>query len=307
MLFKSGARILFVDPHSKAVETDEMLDIILSPALYWVRRQSLPVRYLREVKRLLPSLFEESLPRGNYSYGAYKSGEEYLLFAYNDRAIVDLLASKGIKAAQIRNVYFAQSEFEGMERPVLIDDATVLALQEGIVVRLPAALVADAEAMDLEGHPRSSERVDLARYAHIANRGSMLRFGAFTGVLSLLFALEWGIVASKSADLEAERGAIFEHYGLKSTQMQNQAILDRLESLYGRQNALRGAAAALLEIKLGKDEQLNRFEIGKKVLKATFVIARKERADAVVAALKKEGYAPVSRYDNGTLELEVAL
>ena len=308
MLFNPPAETIFVDTQTPSVETEKMLDVILSPAYYWVKRQSLPVRYLREVKKLLPSLFEDTLPEGHYSYTAYRDGEAYMLFAYNDRFILERLGEKGIKASQIRNVYFAQSEFDGMEAPLRIDDGNLMVVQNGIVVKLPAEFATgDSERLDVSNHKCSSQRVDLARYAHIADRGSMIRFGALMGVLTLLVAAEWGIVASKSNEIESRRAELFSQYDLKSTTMQNEAILKRLEADYRTQSALRDVTAKLLALQLEKGEYMTRLEIKDATLHASFTLSKPERAKAIVAELKRGGMTPKERLDGKQMELEVTL
>ena len=108
--FKSKAKAFFVDIETPPYEGSGSVNIILSPSTYWVKRVDLPVKYLRDVRSLMPSLFEEHLPQGKYSYYTYKDGESFLIFAYNDKEVLDLMAEKNITSANIRNVYLAQSE-----------------------------------------------------------------------------------------------------------------------------------------------------------------------------------------------------
>ncbi len=73
MQFNRQHKILFLDPNYPAVCGDEKVDIILSPSLYWIKKISLPLNSLREVRTLLPSIFEDMLPDGIYSYSVYKN------------------------------------------------------------------------------------------------------------------------------------------------------------------------------------------------------------------------------------------
>ncbi len=307
MLFNRNIQKVYIDTDSPPVATDAMLDVILSPVYYWVKRQTLPVRYLREAKRLLPSLFEDTLPKGHYSYSAYKEGEHYLLFAYSDRLILDALAEKGIKPSQIHRIYFAQSEFGEMRAPLQVDAQHALALQGGIVVKLPLQFTTESVPLDLESHKVSSHDIDLARYAHIADQRSIARFSAFMAVLTLLFAAEWGIVSAKTAGLEERRAAVYGEYGLPSTSMQNAAILQRLERRFGEQTALRDATAKLFGVRLSAGEHLTHYGYEAGSLKASFEIATRSRADAVTAALKRDGLTFTQNYADGTLQLEVKL
>ena len=70
--FRSKAKAFFVDVNSPSYLLEAPVNVILSPSMYWVKRVTLPVKYLYEVKSLIPSLFEENLPEGKYSYSAYR-------------------------------------------------------------------------------------------------------------------------------------------------------------------------------------------------------------------------------------------
>ena len=97
--FRSKADAFFVDTDSPACTLEGPVNVILSPSMYWVKRVKLPVKYLREAKSLIPSLFDENLPEGKYSYSAYKDGDSFLIFAYNDKEVLDRIAEKGIPSA----------------------------------------------------------------------------------------------------------------------------------------------------------------------------------------------------------------
>ncbi|MEA2091565.1 MAG: hypothetical protein U9O83_04260 [Campylobacterota bacterium] len=117
-IFNPKLTTLFLDPNSESSYSaikGAKVNIILSPSLYWVKKLSLPVKYLRDAKKLLPSLFEDTLPKGNYSYTAYKSGDEFLIFAYEDKYILETLSKEGISLSNVANVYFAQSEMQNIE------------------------------------------------------------------------------------------------------------------------------------------------------------------------------------------------
>ena len=54
--FSSKAKAFFVDVDSPAYLIEASVNVILSPSMYWVKRVTLPVKYLHEVRPLLPSL-----------------------------------------------------------------------------------------------------------------------------------------------------------------------------------------------------------------------------------------------------------
>ena len=306
MAFNTKAKTVFIDTDSPIIVSEEQLDIVLSPAYYWVKRVTLPVKYLREVKKLLPSLFEDILPEGKYSYTAYRDGDAYMIFAYNDKAILDALSDKGIKSAQIRRIYFAQSEFSDLERPVSLGD-DILVQQEGVIVKLPSLFAEGAVPMHLEGHKCSSHNVVLARYAHIADKSSLIWFMSFMVVLILLFGVEWGITNTKTAQIEAENSGVFEKYKLKSTMIQNEAVLQRLEKRYGEQVKIRTISKAVLGLRLGQGEKLERLDILESKVVVEISTASSGRVKALAMQLKRAGLNFKEQFSDSLLRLEMAL
>lgn len=307
MIFDSSSQTVFVDTDTPPLQSDATFNVILSPSYYWVKRLALPVRYLHEVKKLLPSLFEEILPEGKYSYSAYRDGEEYLLFAYNDKAILDALGEKGIKPAQIKKVYFAQSEFGGSETPIALEGNSVLTRQNGVIIKLPSVLVEGAQPYDMAAHKLSKQGVELARYAHIADRKSQMLVVLFMGLLIVLFAFEWTITVLKASEIDKERSALFEKHGLQQTLMQNRAVLNSLEKRYERQIKIRTLTAALLGITLQKEESLQRYVVEDSKMTVEFALTSSARAKAFTAALKRADAEYKEQYENGILRLEVVL
>lgn len=307
MVFSRQGRVVFIDTDTVVEPTEEMLDIILSPSYYWVKRLQLPVKSVREVKKLLPSIFEDTLPEGKYSYDAYSEGESYIAYAYSDKEILNALGTKGIKPSQINRVYFAQSEFDTLEGAAKLGEEHVMTVQNGIVVKLPALFAPDAPELTLEEHKLSRSDIELTRYAHIADKKSQLLFAAFMGILIALFVSEWFIVTSKTATIEAEASEVFSSYGLKNTRLQNESVLKRLESDYARQMKLRSVTEKLLDVTLQKSEKVIMYELKGEKLVAEYLVDSEARAKAVIIELKRDALYFKERYNDGKLHVEVAL
>jgi len=164
MDFNKTALPLFIDLHTTlSVEAEQVFDIILSPSLYWVKHVSIPVKSLSEVKKVLPSLFENTVPKGKYSYYAYEDKGTYIVFAYDDRKILATLLQKGITSEQINRVYFAQSEFHDIKEAISIDEECILDVEDHVVVKLPKEFVSTSKPLELSEHDFSEHSVTLAK------------------------------------------------------------------------------------------------------------------------------------------------
>lgn len=118
----------------------ETLVIILSPDLYRISVATLPVATPKEAVRYAESYFDVSDERTRYE--AYLIGEGRFLFsAFDPEPIWIRLEEAGIDPSSVDRFVLAQEAFGTDNLPVSLADASVLALSEGIVVRLPSHYV----------------------------------------------------------------------------------------------------------------------------------------------------------------------
>lgn len=286
MFTKSSYPNLYVHTSLEPIEaTQERYNIILSPSLYWVKKLSLPIKYTREVKKLLPSIFEDMLLDGEYSYFVYKKESEYLAFAYEDKAILSLLEKKGLHAHNIAKVYFAQSIFESMEHAIAVDAAMALVNKEGIVVELPLLWLKETQPLDLSictlEHP-----ITLATFTHIIEPKVFTRLSAGVLIFALLFLLQTFLLHRQSAILERQKAKLYEEFSLKPTSMQNSALLKKYSSLYEKQTSLREKSAQILSLKLPTHSSLIRIKLEDEKLFAEFSTKDAKALHALLRPLK---------------------
>ena len=304
MGFRTTALPLFIDFHTSVkVQKDQIFNLILSPSFYWVKHVSIPVKNLHEVNRFLPSLFEDTVPEGKYSYYAYKDEDAYIIFAYDDKKILDILSEKEIRPEQINNVYFAQSEFEDSSEAISIDEDSVLDIDNNIVVKLPKSFVDSSTPLQLHHHNFSRHTITLARYAHIATTKSLIRFILFMGALISIFTLDWIVTEAKISEFDDTPLELYTEHNLPATKVQNEVIFETLQKQYKQQMKLRQKAGEVLKLKLNKSEHVNIFELGDKKLKLEIKLDSSKRASDVSTILQKKE-APKDQYKNGKLKLE---
>ena len=305
--FKSKAKAFFVDIDSPPCSLDQPVNIILSPSMYWVKRVKLPVKYLREVRSLIPSLFEENLPEGKYSYGAYKDGESFLIFAYNDKEVLDLIAEKGISSANIDNIYLAQSEFDTIEASIRIDDKSILSLQDGVVVKLPIALDPEAVELDLSGHLFSKHSIHLTRINQIADKKSQVVFASILGILITMFGAEWLITGAKVSTIVQKESEVFTRHKLPATSFQNEAIYTKLNTIFERQTRIRDILNLALSAKLQPGDQIQRIALEKEKVSIEIKTPSQEAGARSLSELVNEFKPAKERYENGIYTMEIAL
>ncbi|MBA3026567.1 MAG: hypothetical protein FP820_09175 [Sulfurimonas sp.] len=305
--FNSKYRTIFVDPQMPRVEISEKVNVILSPSLYWVKKLSLPIKYLRDVKKILPSIFEDVLPEGNYNYSAYKSGEEFFVFAYEDKLILDTLAQKGINASNIANVYFAQSEFEELEGALKVNETQNMYLKDEILILVPNTFVNESKPLDADTVSLSGHTISLAQFGHIVDTKSLYKIAGVFIVLIVLLGVEWFVTAQKINEIEELKSALFEKEGAKSTMFENNAILKKQKAIYEKQTKLRDGVSLVLSAKLAKNETLKEVSLKNKSFVAEFSTLSPATTAAIEKDFKASGLSYKISKQNESWRVEVSL
>lgn len=239
MKFKVDKKTVFLDPHTELVVSDEKLNIILSPSLYWVQKITLPLKHARDAKKLLVSLFEDVLPEGIYSYSVYKKDEYFYIFAYEDKAILDLLQTQGISSANISSIRFAQSELDALEGAVKINDTQSIYVKDSVVTLVPCCWIEESGDLDITNIKLSKHTITLAQFGHIVDNKSLINIGAILSVFILLIWVELFIVKQNISKIELESSEIFAKHKLKPTMFQNKSLLKKYKSIHTNQTKLR--------------------------------------------------------------------
>ncbi|MEN4045219.1 hypothetical protein [Sulfurimonas sp. NWX367] len=303
--FKNNYKTILLDPFMEPVQTEEKINVVLSPSLYWVKKISLPVKYIREVKKLLPSIFEDILPEGHYSYYAYKENDEYIVFAYEDKMILELMAQKEISPSNVVNIYFAQSEFSSLEGACRVNEKQALVVKNGIVILVPDFWIKEAGILKPDDFKPSGHAIVLQQFNHILKKSSFYKIGFVLLFITGIVFGEWLITMDKAATLEDQRSAVFAKYNLKPTMMQNQAIHAELNKIYEKQMKLREYIGYFLKMHLAKNEKISYIGFDSKVL--TVIIKGVTQSKKIIEALKRKGIHAKTQLKNSVLTLEITL
>ena len=242
MKFNQDKKIIFLDPHTELVLSDEKLNIILSPSLYWVKKVTLPLKYARDAKKLLASLFEDLLPEGNYSYSVYKDEREegiFFIFAYEDKTILDLLTKQGIASANISSIHFAQSELNSLQGAMKINETQSIYVKDEIVTLVPCCWIEESGDLDLSQIKLSKHKITLAQFGHIVDNSSLMKIAAILSVFVVLTWIELFIVKQDISQIEEDRTELFSKYKLKPTMFQNKSLLKKYNKIHKSQTKLR--------------------------------------------------------------------
>lgn len=309
MKFNKQNKILFLDPNSDHIHADEKVHIVLSPSLYWVKKISIPVKSIREVKKLLPSIFEDVLPDGKYSYSAYKSDKdsEFLIFAYEDKKILDTLVKQNISIANIVSVHFAQSELSHITEAIGVNETQSICVKDGMVILVPRYLTKNSIKLDWNSVSLSNHKIVVQQFAHIVDKKSL--YGIFTvlAVLILLVFSELYITNKKSKNISELKDELFAKNSLKPTIAQNQAVLKKYKTMYSEQTKLREYISYLLDLRLKRNEQITFVSFQEAKVIVSFSGTNEKNFSHITSLLKSKKVTFTTSHTNGILNLEILL
>ena len=269
---KSRQTILLDKELDLHVKKDSSVDIILSPTLYWVKKFKVPVGSNKEALKLLPSLFEEYLPSGEYSYFGYFEGDDFIGFAYDKKIILALLKEKGVELSQISSLHFAQSEFKGSYLPYALDANRVLLMQEGIVLIMPKIFAKEAKKINLQEIILSShvEKLDYKRNVNISQK-TLFLFSILMSILIGIDLIAWFMTSQKSMQIQMKRKKLFIEAKLPPTMIQNRSLLKKYEKIYQQQYILRDILHKLFLIDFTENEVISKIVYHNKKLILIFL------------------------------------
>jgi len=307
--FKQESKNVYLDAASDVnIDTSFKYRLILSPHLYWVKKVSLPLKHVRDVKKLAHTLFEESIPEDvHYSYYVYKKGEDFFVFAYDDKKILALIQEKKIPPQVIASIHFAQSELDSLEDVYHVNETEVLKVKDGVVVLLPSAWFESSEELDVESLKLSNKSIKLQQFNQFVESKVLYKVIAVLSALVLIFGAEAWFYMQERAKISDARAKVFSEYGLQPTMMQNRSILQHYETIDKQQRALRENIVQLLQASLRKAQKIQSISYTNGKLKAVISNVNKGEEKRILAPFFKKKTPYEVSFNNGNLEVEIAL
>jgi len=269
--------------------SDERVNIVLTPAYYWFKSETLPVSSASQAKKLVPSLFDGTIPDGEYSYEVIKKGDQFLLFAYSDAMIVAKLTQLGLKPSQIHQIYFAQTECESTAMPLKLDDGPVLMVQEGVVSLVPAGYVADTMPAEdfFVTHSFSKHVVSLSFFQNsFLEEKYLYRMMAVAVAAILIYFGHYLMVRQELREVLGRQLAIIDHFKLPQTSFELNGLKNALNAKELRQLELREKIKQVLSLNLNTGEYVKKMQMSQKSGTFEIVLSDAKRAEALKTQLQ---------------------
>jgi len=297
-------KTIYVDKKTESIELNknEKVDIVLSPAFYWVQDVKLPVKYEFQAKNLLPSIFDGILSEGNYSYRAYKKisdfgksndlqNSSWLVYAYDDTIISKKLDSLKINDSSIHSIYFAQSELSSVGNAIKTDEENALVKHDNILITMPLSLTNETKDINevFKLNKRSSQTVNINRYTNLLISEKSINIIAVTLIAFIgLYLTQFMLNKSALKELYTQSAKIAQTYRLPTTSFELNSMKKGLKKIASSQEELRAKTEFILNAPLKKGEHLLFLELKNAKFTVEVNLAEPKRAEAIKKYWQKE-------------------
>jgi len=307
-IFKNKSKILFVTKRDK-VEQRGTYSVILSPEFYWIKKVTLPVKKEKEALRLAPSIYEGFLPAGEFSYEVRKSGDTFIMIAYDKKKIADALDRVIPYKSDIEAIYFAQDALTHIQECTVVDDALALSNMDDIIIQIPRSCTnteSDLEEI-LATATLGKRKVKLSSFdnALLSSKDVTLLSVVFA-LLLLAFISEYVVYKKAVMDLEQKRVDIIKENDLPSTSIQLKSIKKSLLKKFKKQKRLREILLAISKLRLKSGEYIQRIESSVKGAIVEIVITEDEREKVIKSMFPKDIMIEESSVHNNILKIRIA-
>ena len=286
--FHKNISTLLVDRYMSMAHAEGKVNIVLCPSLYWVKRAYFELHFASQALKYAPSVFEGTLPEGNYAYYALKLKNEFLIFAYDPDEIIATLEEHGIAASQINDVYFAQNELTQLHNPLACNEKDVLLMHNGIILQLPRSLVESSDTQEEMDAPTklSKHKITLYRSSLRHSFKELTPTLSVLGALIILYAVQLFFTYSEYSKVTA-LPSVFQEYKLPSTMLQNSSIEKKLLSDFRAEESFRKVSYAVLKLPLSEGQRVESVSYEKDVFKIVFDLQAGENLGEIGRHLEK--------------------
>ena len=291
---------VFLDKDTKNITIHNKAILILSPAFYWFHQEKLDLS-LSQAKKIAPSIFEGTIPEGEYSYFVEKVGNTYWFFAYKDEEILQKLSSLGIKPSQIAKVYPAQIALSNLNIPLKVGNK-VAVNDNGTIILMPAQL-ANITARDIQEIKLnlSAKPLPLKTYgSSFLSEDMIYKLAIITFIAILVYALQVFLQKKDFATLQAKEIAIMQKYHLPPTSLQIKSILGELHKIQKEQLTLRDKLDFILRTPLQPTEYFTKLDFAKYIT-FTIQLSHPKRAESLKNYLIKRLHILQMQVNNNQL------
>jgi hypothetical protein len=281
---------IFLTLKNDKINIQDKVNIVLSPSFYWFKKEALPVKNSAQAKKIIPSLFDTSIPEGHYSYSAIKKEDNFWIFAYDDALITRVLLEAGIKPSQIKDIYFAQTEIALSNKALRVNDTYALISSDECISMAPLAYTQTDNDLEsyFKTHVFSKNSVAVSLFQNsVIDEKYLYRLMTLAIVFIVIYLGNYIVLRQDYKEERLKQYVLEEKYQLPTTSFERKSLKKSLESKEKRQLLMREKLKSLLMLPLQKGEHLKKISISEKKLTLEIVMNKAKRAEILKKEIQK--------------------
>lgn len=282
-------------------------DLLLTPQFYVSKRETLPIKYAFQAKKLAPSILDERTGEGTFVYEAFPQGDAWVFVAYDLSELTRFVESKGGSMDRVRRIYFAEQAHDQFATPVALDEREVLTVVNDTVTVVPRQLLGDGVtpvAFDPQMRPDKSFEIKHARNSLLDTRLAVVLAGLLAG-LGLLYFVEGYRYQNAIDAAEAKLDTLLEANPSLRGAYARESIHRKYHAIDTRQRQMRARIKDISRL-TGKDVRIDTLTLSQKDYNATLSVPTAPKTIASLKALAAEGKLEHLTIQDGTLKTQGA-
>jgi len=283
--------LVLVHRHMESISPEGMVDVMLTPQFYTMKRETLPVKYAYQARKIAPSLFDGLLEEhGVYDYFVYREGGSWIFIAYDTEEITDFLKEKGIPSEKVGRLFFAQQALEHFSAPVRLGEKEFLSVIDRTVVVVPGQAFPKTEALSFdEGfRPERGVRLEAGGVSLFTRRQAVV-----LSVILLFFGMIWLIegwrYGQKNHRLKMELETLHRDHPALQSAYARESVASKYRAIDKRERRKREIVGKIAGL-IFKGVTLTRFELNEKRFKAHFSVKGQETEKRLDMLVKSAGF-----------------
>jgi hypothetical protein len=276
-----------------------MVNVMLTPQFYTVKKEPIPVKYAYQAKKIAPSLFDGLLEEGGvYDYLVFKEEineeEHWVFIAYDIEKITEFLESKGIEAEKVGKVFFAeQSLSKFAQAPLALGDYEALTVIDNSVVVVPRVALGEENFPSLRftndftpKTPGVKVKIKPTEQSALMTQTQAFSLAAIFVLFAGMYVVEGSRYGADIASEKAELESIYTTYPYLESSYTRQDAIDTYKTI-DKQERRKRDAIKIASSMIFKGVTLTKLRVDEKKFIAEFKCADTTVADRIKALAQK--------------------
>jgi hypothetical protein len=284
-----------------AGEEKAVIDIVVTPQFYLLKKEALPIKHLYQARRIAPSIFDgESGIDESTRYFVFRCKDVWCFIAYRPEEISEFITSKGILPERVGKLYFAEQFADVLHKPLQLNESHALISVDDTVTVIPLFLLHEEVDGNVVLQPPTEGGVTLETIRPENRRSLMLIAGIF-----IIFAMIWSAEGYRYAMTKKEAFKKLRVLQGKYPELQagytRRSLLKKYRAVDEEERTKRNVIQILSQLAF-QGVDIERVEIGPKGYEALFVVKNRS-AEQKLRTLAKQHDMTV-KTENGHMSVE---